>query len=562
MPCCLSTFRNSLNDDVLLPYLLPQHGPRHHHRYVRDCQGLLHGNATHETWPSHNSTTSPLPVIYTFVSDIPPHRSNRRRVYGHLTVVPDPLRTFSVLEPGGPGGCHFRHRATVEETVSRRQCLVAQNGGYFDMNTGACLGNVVSNGQLVHSSGGVQNAQFGIRKDGTLVFGYLSEEEVFATENPFVQLGPLKVLSILCLPGRPWGMTDKGSSCCFTLTGRRASEDFLKERGVVNAINLDGGGSATFVVNGTLASYPSDHCVFDSTWRCPRSVSTVLCVHEPACQPQNCSGQGHCVLGHCHCHGAFWSGPACDVLDCGPSNCTLHGMCTESKAPPLKGSGCKRVFLGGRVGFALSKGKLLQISILDFEAVLLDLDRILVLILSQIPSRSLILLYKFTISPLLLPLFQWDVSVMLAGWVKTAPKLAPAVPMGMAVLRNASAATTARVTLCTDLALAQRASKGSSAKKPALSDDSDPTVSRPVTEPCLLHATSKEESLFSDVLSNVILALRSCTNKRHKHGQYNSIPLEEVNGGTKDRGLSAAWEVDDPAEIAWDSNQTESVMLL
>lgn len=35
--------------------------------------------------------------------------------------------------------------------------------------------------------------------------------------------------------------------------------EFLLKQDVVNAINLDGGGSATFVLNGTLASYPSDH---------------------------------------------------------------------------------------------------------------------------------------------------------------------------------------------------------------------------------------------------------------------------------------------------------------
>lgn len=35
--------------------------------------------------------------------------------------------------------------------------------------------------------------------------------------------------------------------------------EFLLRHDVVNAINLDGGGSATFVLNGTLASYPSDH---------------------------------------------------------------------------------------------------------------------------------------------------------------------------------------------------------------------------------------------------------------------------------------------------------------
>lgn len=35
--------------------------------------------------------------------------------------------------------------------------------------------------------------------------------------------------------------------------------DFLKKNGVINAINLDGGGSSTYVVGSSLASYPSDH---------------------------------------------------------------------------------------------------------------------------------------------------------------------------------------------------------------------------------------------------------------------------------------------------------------
>ena len=33
---------------------------------------------------------------------------------------------------------------------------------------------------------------------------------------------------------------------------------FLKKHGVINAINLDGGGSSSFVINGTLVSYPPD----------------------------------------------------------------------------------------------------------------------------------------------------------------------------------------------------------------------------------------------------------------------------------------------------------------
>lgn len=68
-------------------------------------------------------------------------------------------------------------------------------------------------------------------------------------------------------------------------------------------------------------------------WRCPRSISTVVCVHEPGCDPPDCSGHGLCVSGRCRCHGAFWAGPACDTLDCGPANCSLHGVCSAGEYP-------------------------------------------------------------------------------------------------------------------------------------------------------------------------------------------------------------------------------------
>ncbi|KAJ7305715.1 hypothetical protein JRQ81_010081 [Phrynocephalus forsythii] len=381
---------NSLNDDLLTPYPLPEDGMPTRLRSLRDCQALLRGNTTHVSWPGDNSSLPPPVVTYGFVSYIPPEGPGQRPVYGHITVVADVLRMFSVMEPGGPGGCRSRRRATVEETARLGKCLVAQNGGYFNMDTGKCLGNVVSDGRLVQTSGGVQNAQFGIRKDGTLVFGYLSEEEVLAKENPFVQLvsGVVWLLregevyvnqswAVECDETQKTGTFDRFIN---TMSARTAvghdgqgrlilahmdgqtdtrgvnlweMAEFLKKQGVINAINLDGGGSATLVLNGTLASYPSDHCVSNSMWRCPRSVSTIVCVHEPLCNPPDCSGHGQCVLGQCQCEGPLWRGASCSILNCGPSNCSQHGICTEEGCvcdAGWLGTDCKEVCPEGSYG--------------------------------------------------------------------------------------------------------------------------------------------------------------------------------------------------------------------
>nr|XP_015213041.1 PREDICTED: N-acetylglucosamine-1-phosphodiester alpha-N-acetylglucosaminidase [Lepisosteus oculatus] len=382
--------RNSLNDDLLLPYPpLQAHGPTHHHRFVRDCQPVQHGNVTFETWRSAKTKGLSAAETNTFVSHFFTGAGNDKWVSGHLTFISDPLRMLSVLEPGGPGGCQQERTATVEETANSQKCLVAQNGGYFNTKTGQCLGNVVSNGNVVRNSKGIQNAQFGIKKDGTLVFGYLSEDDVLNEESPFVQLvsgvvwllrngevyineskiaecektqetGTFDTFINVVSARTAVGHDKNGRLVLFHIDGQTNTRgmnlwevaSFLKDRGVINAINLDGGGSATFVVNGTLASYPSDHCLYDNMWRCPRSVSTVLCVHEPWCNPVDCSGHGQCVHGECQCIG-HWMGSACDTLDCQPSACGPNGVCTTYGCvcdAGWLGSNCSQVCPAGFYG--------------------------------------------------------------------------------------------------------------------------------------------------------------------------------------------------------------------
>ncbi|XP_068997176.1 N-acetylglucosamine-1-phosphodiester alpha-N-acetylglucosaminidase [Embiotoca jacksoni] len=377
--------RVSMDDDVLQPYA-GGHGPSHSHRHVRDCQSVTHGNSTHESWPSSNHSGGPVAESTVFVSDM---LGSSTWVYGHMTVVHDPLRTVSVLEPGGPGGCNMNLRVSVKETAEAAGCLYAQNAGFFNTKSGACLGNVVNDGKMVQDSGGVQNAQFGIRRDGSLVFGYLSQEEVLDQSNPFVQLvsgvvwllrngevyinqslqaecdktqetGRFRSFVDVVSARTAVGHDAEGRLILFHIDGQTGKRGmslwemavFLKKYRVINAINLDGGGSSTFVVNGSLASYPSDHCIPDSRWRCGRSVSTILCVHRRRCQPENCSGHGDCVDGRCRCEDG-WQGAACDSLVCQPAACQPHGFCTANGCvcnAGWRGQNCSQECLPGFYG--------------------------------------------------------------------------------------------------------------------------------------------------------------------------------------------------------------------
>lgn len=70
-----------MDDDLLIPYL-HGHGPSHSHRHVRSCQSLLHGNTTHESWPSNNRSIHPSAESSVFVTDVP---GSSRWVYGGWT---------------------------------------------------------------------------------------------------------------------------------------------------------------------------------------------------------------------------------------------------------------------------------------------------------------------------------------------------------------------------------------------------------------------------------------------------------------------------------------------
>lgn len=63
-------------------------------------------------------------------------------------------------------------------------------------------------------------------------------------------------------------------------------------------------------------------------YRCPREVSTVLCIHDVECIKPDCSGHGSCELGLCSCDPP-WTGEGCERLNCSMADCNKRGECTE-----------------------------------------------------------------------------------------------------------------------------------------------------------------------------------------------------------------------------------------
>ncbi|XP_022092205.1 N-acetylglucosamine-1-phosphodiester alpha-N-acetylglucosaminidase-like [Acanthaster planci] len=362
---CLQMTKASIPQDVLTPYPHGFHGSPHSQRFVRDCQPVTYGNSTIQSHLSHGLGSAHITLPITTTKQFMDTALYFRTSFGHLTLVNNPLRTLSVLEPLDVGGCSLGLRVPVTRSATQKHCLVAMNAGFFNTHTGDCYGNVISDRRLVKNMHGVQNAHFGIRADGSLVFGYLSEHDVLDRENPFVQL--VGGVGWLLRDGEKYVEESKKAECknseetgsvesFFNVVAARTAvgsdreghvilahvdgksdstgvsldefADLLKRNGIINAINLDGGGSSTYVINGTVVSYATDECE-DRVFRCQRQVSTILCVHEPDCDPSDCSSHGECVMGECRCHGN-WQSPKCDWLDCGPLNCSSNGVCTEA----------------------------------------------------------------------------------------------------------------------------------------------------------------------------------------------------------------------------------------
>ncbi|KAF8782682.1 N-acetylglucosamine-1-phosphodiester like protein [Argiope bruennichi] len=357
----LSSVQNELLEQPLTPYV-HKHGSRLTHRSIQECHKEEYGSPPHEVYPAHVNVNLSEPFIQVkrFVKELT-NSFPRRTVRGHYVLVSNPLKTLSVLEPDQPGGCSLNIRQTVSATSKKHKCTVAINAGYFDTTSGKCLGNVISNGRIAHDSNGIQNAHFGLTKDGKIFTGYVSEENVLSGNllqlvggviwilrngTGFVNVskklecekteetGPMDHFINILSARSAVGHDEDGNVIIVQVDGKSGvdginlneMETLLQQLGVVNAINLDGGGSSTLVINGTTAKIPLMAC------------------------KNNCSNRGICTNEGCICHPGYFGEDCTENCLSGwyGSMCSKQCDCFNSVGcDPISGScKCKRGFTG------------------------------------------------------------------------------------------------------------------------------------------------------------------------------------------------------------------------
>eukprot|EP01027_Heterolobosea_sp_BB2_P016346 GEZU01023286.1.p1 GENE.GEZU01023286.1~~GEZU01023286.1.p1 ORF type:complete len:303 (-),score=31.35 GEZU01023286.1:55-963(-) len=242
--------------------------------------------------------TLSIPIIFLSLPVI-----NNQLVHGHVTTLSNPIGHYNIMP--SPHGCPGALQ--VSTSASYYGCEVAYNAGFFDLITQTCIGNIISNGKVVQmQSTNYNGVQFGTTASGDYVIGYLNNTEI---EN-------LKLTNLV--GGNMWLVRNGASYIDTAISIERPGYDFIWEKaprnaigfnakgelllievdgdealhfgldlyeftqvvlstGVLYALNMDGGGSTTAYVNGTVINQPSDFCP-DGINRCERFVTTISCI--------------------------------------------------------------------------------------------------------------------------------------------------------------------------------------------------------------------------------------------------------------------------------------------
>ena len=174
-----------------------------------------------------------------------------------------------------------REQAAAAESARGVNVVAAVNGDFYNMGTGQPTGVLVMNGQVVNNAAG--RNYFAILKDGTAVIrtGSLQGDEAEAIGGALMLISDGEIAVVgndsyytTKQPRTAVGITADGQVVIVVADGRQSPyssgytyvelAEKMLELGCVDAINLDGGGSTTYLAQYsgtdelTLANNPSD----------------------------------------------------------------------------------------------------------------------------------------------------------------------------------------------------------------------------------------------------------------------------------------------------------------
>jgi hypothetical protein len=244
---------------------------------------------------------------------------DRRTYVAHIATSHRPLREFNVLPPAG--GCGNTSTPFESAAAAGIRCRVATNGGFFDPNAAphSCFGVAWNRRRPLFRGNVTRVAVFGTRRKAKIdsfITGYLNNTDIdrlhpdslISGQGWLVRNGKsfldeaLKVEDFtlqrsgsghyfagLKAPRLAIGHDIDGKLLLVAIDGDEKFGEgvdlwefasILLRFGVWNAINLDGGGSVSFAVNGIVANVPSDACESTNERRvnCVRSVATAVCL--------------------------------------------------------------------------------------------------------------------------------------------------------------------------------------------------------------------------------------------------------------------------------------------
>ena len=232
------------------------------------------GNSSLEIEANGNIADSSFDVNVYTENGIEFHEIAGTTFTGIAMVVSDPSRVF-IGTPrdtydGGPG-------ISVPSIADRYGAIAATNGGFFvdtggHGDGGTPIGCVFSNGKMVYGSAGGFYNLMGFNEEGVLICGYMSGQSAIDLGiRDGLQCNPFLIINGegVNVGGKGGGLNPRtalgqradGAVVLLTIDGRQASSlgasmsdmvDVMLSFDVVNAGNLDGGGSTVLYYNGEI----------------------------------------------------------------------------------------------------------------------------------------------------------------------------------------------------------------------------------------------------------------------------------------------------------------------